>query len=150
MPLDGQCPDCSGFLKPNARKCACGWSATPLRKLAPVAGLDQHRCEWLSNGERCHWPGSCSTDTHGGGPWYCTAHNDCDDMEKGLRIVVESRACTLTNYSSESICAAAKAAYLARPIWPPRPQSQKPQPPQGFRSAGVVAGMCVREPGEEG
>lgn len=41
--------------------------------------------------ERCHYPGSVSHDTHGGGPWYCRHHFFCSEQSEGGRIVAQSR-----------------------------------------------------------
>lgn len=41
--------------------------------------------------ERCHYPGTISSDTRGGGPWYCRHHAFGVDQSEGGRIVAESR-----------------------------------------------------------
>lgn len=52
---------------------------------------DGGSCSWLSNGERCRYPGSLGHTTRGDGRWYCRGHFRCDDQEEGRRIVIESR-----------------------------------------------------------
>lgn len=66
MPRD--CPRCGEGLSSSTCQ-SCGWGTAS--KDAPVADF---RCEWHSGGERCHYAGSMSESTVGGGPWYCGEH----------------------------------------------------------------------------
>lgn len=52
----------------------------------PDAGL----CEWVNNGQRCHYAGTISDSTTGGGPWFCRHHHGLGDAAHGARIVVQS------------------------------------------------------------
>jgi hypothetical protein len=53
--------------------------------------LGYSQCEWLSDGERCRYPGSISRHTNGHGPWYCSAHDLCLTGMDGAQIVEASR-----------------------------------------------------------
>lgn len=116
MPLDGQCPECGGFLTPNARKCDCGWASKPPRTGASTVELDRHRCEWEANGQRCRNPGTSSPNTLGGGPWYCSPHFRCGSGALGEAIVQESQSVYFRDYTARTMYEASLAAYLARPI----------------------------------
>lgn len=48
------------------------------------------RCEWVSDYERCRYPGTLSPNTRGGGPWFCRGHFGCDDPVLGAQIVSQS------------------------------------------------------------
>lgn len=52
--------------------------------------LGYQQCEWES-GERCKYPGSMSTNTHAGGPYYCRLHFGCESAQLGAIIVEASR-----------------------------------------------------------
>lgn len=58
---------------------------------APDPQLGYIRCEWSAAGERCRFPGSISSSTRAGGPWFCSAHFRCRDPITGADIVEESR-----------------------------------------------------------
>lgn len=45
------------------------------------------QCDWVSGGTRCRYPGSLSSNTGPGGPWYCRPHYDCKDAMLGASIV---------------------------------------------------------------
>lgn len=47
--------------------------SVPVERLAGELP-DERRCVWTNGRERCHWPGTCSDDVHGKGPWYCGGH----------------------------------------------------------------------------
>lgn len=91
------CPDCGEDLKPRARSCPCGWKPAPPATGAragsgPAADPEYAWCSWISGGERCREPGTCSLSTHGGGPWFCAGHVACSDPVVGGQIVDESIA----------------------------------------------------------
>lgn len=151
MPLDGQCPECNGFLKPNARKCSCGWALKPLGKTGSTPfDPDHFRCEWRSGSERCHYAGTSSADTHGSGPWYCSGHFRCDEPIVGHAIVEESRQVHAADYTAESMLKAARSSYLKRPIPPRQPWHAVALGDRTFRSLGAVTRLRERQPGEEG
>lgn len=82
------CPECSKELKPNAKRCTCGWKAVTRE----VVVMDKFHgwCEWIGDGQRCHYPGVFSNSTIGGGPWFCTPHSTCADGRLGAQIVEQS------------------------------------------------------------
>ena len=53
--------------------------------------LGYQQCEWESAGERCRYPGSMSTNTHEGGPYFCREHFACKDPMWGATVVEASR-----------------------------------------------------------
>lgn len=81
------CPECSKELKPNAKRCTCGWQALAVRAIADA----RHGwCEWEADGQRCHYAGVFSHSTVGGGPWFCSPHSTCGDGRLGAQIVERS------------------------------------------------------------
>lgn len=82
-----ECPECGAEHKLNVKECGCGY-----RWGAKANPPDVHRglCEWQADGMRCGNPGSCSTSTTGGGPWYCLDHSTCKDGLIGAEIVRRS------------------------------------------------------------
>lgn len=92
MPLGFECPDCGSTLAKGAKYCGCGWKRGQRRgqqEKRSSGGITA--CAWVSNGEQCQYPGTCSNDTHGMGPWYCAAHSMHPTMERGRAIVERSR-----------------------------------------------------------
>jgi hypothetical protein len=53
--------------------------------------LGYQQCEWMAGDERCRYPGTMSTNTHEGGPYYCRLHFGCDDGMWGATVVTASR-----------------------------------------------------------
>lgn len=62
-----------------------------VRALHETTGLGYRQCEWISDNRRCLYPGSISTNTHEGGPWYCGLHFQCDSASFGATVVDASR-----------------------------------------------------------
>lgn len=106
-----ECPECGKLVSDRAKSCSCGWGKAPGKI---VVDANRHRCEWMHDGERCHWQGTQSVGTHGDGPWYCREHGNCSDMDQGAGVVLASRACELRDYTADSVVAAARLAYLQR------------------------------------
>lgn len=53
---------------------------------------DQEKtCQWTFYGLRCRFPGSLSTSTIGGGPWFCKYHVRTEDLETGKDIAEKSQ-----------------------------------------------------------
>jgi len=52
--------------------------------------LGYQQCEWVA-GEQCRYPGSISTNTHEGGPYFCRLHFGCDDGHWGATVVEASK-----------------------------------------------------------
>ena len=48
-------------------------------------------CEWRAGEQRCKFPASMSSATDGSGPWYCSAHADCQDPVAGSDYVEASQ-----------------------------------------------------------
>jgi hypothetical protein len=89
------CPKCHSELG-NATYCGCGWRRRSMREQFREREVNHHplgyqQCEWESNGERCKFPGSMSTNTHSGGPYFCRLHFACDDPAYGSQVVEGSR-----------------------------------------------------------
>lgn len=65
------------------------------RIAAKMAGpINPGGCEYVADGLRCRYPGSQSSSTVGGGPWYCRWHFDAlraGDAAYGQIIVDESQ-----------------------------------------------------------
>jgi hypothetical protein len=89
-----ECPECGTEIG-NASACGCGWRKIepkgPSRSGLVDPELGYIRCEWTANGERCRYPGSLTTNTRAGGPWYCGPHFRCKDPIAGLDILEASR-----------------------------------------------------------
>lgn len=148
MPLDGRhCPECGESLGQDARKCACGWAPKAVGKAyAEPADLNRFRCEWEANGERCHNPGTSTTNTLGGGPWFCSPHFGCSSGALGQAIVEESRDVFFPDYTAKTMYESSLAAYLARPM----PGVPGGKPVKGSRFNRDALPFRQREPGEEG
>lgn len=78
------CPKCHSEIG-NSTRCGCGWRKQSMRERfmahekANPFPLGYQQCEWDSGGVRCKYPGSLTTNTHEGGPYYCRHHFGCDD-----------------------------------------------------------------------
>jgi hypothetical protein len=86
--MNSSCPECDRPLHPAATDCRCGWKKPNYRVSAPN-GYQQ--CEWIAANEQCRYPGSITTNTHEGGPYFCRLHFGCDDGHWGAQIVEASR-----------------------------------------------------------
>jgi hypothetical protein len=64
---------------------------TALEQSSNPHPLGYQQCEWLSGDVRCRYPGSISTNTHEGGPYYCRLHFGCDDGHWGATVVEASK-----------------------------------------------------------
>ena len=145
------CPDCGEPLAINPIRCtACGY-----RPNRDVVDLDAMRCAWLAGPERCHYAGTMSPNTAGGGPWYCPGHYACDDGAHGQRIVDESRRLMYgKSLTGNSVKEAAKRTFLARPIPPVPPTPPGVRYPKGsgmFQRISKILERCSprREEAEE-
>lgn len=49
------------------------------------------QCEWRADGVQCRYPGTISTNTKEGGPWYCGLHFQCDSAAYGASVVEASK-----------------------------------------------------------
>jgi hypothetical protein len=86
-----KCPECSKQLPDIAIACRCGWTKPGSNYVGASFPLGYQQCEWESSGERCTYPGSISTNTKEGGPYYCRLHFGCRDGAYGAQIVEASR-----------------------------------------------------------
>ncbi len=75
--VKGVCPECGEYKK--AQDKPAGFP------------LGYQQCEWLSGQDRCRYPGSISTNTHEGGPYYCRLHFGCESGHFGAQIVEASQ-----------------------------------------------------------
>lgn len=86
-----KCYECQGELNAAGVCIECGaGSHKPLEK-KPGFPLGYQQCEWLSGQARCKYPGSISTNTREGGPYYCRLHFGCESGHFGSQIVEASR-----------------------------------------------------------
>jgi len=85
--MNSSCPSCDTPLRRGARSCSCGWMAQGVSKQSP---LGYSQCDWESDGLRCRYPGSMSTNLACTGPWYCQPHYSCRDPIFGAQIVQAS------------------------------------------------------------
>lgn len=84
-----ECPKCNSEIG-KARYCGCGWKQAA--KSDPMKSAGVGNCEWISNGERCHYPGTISHNTQGLGPWFCHFHSQSGiSAHYGEQIVNASR-----------------------------------------------------------
>ena len=69
------CPKCGDPIADRQDACSgCGWTK-PGRKAAAAAFDPLHfLCSHEDRGERCAKPGTLSSSTLGGGPWFCAEH----------------------------------------------------------------------------
>ena len=66
--------------------------ALALHAEAPQRAQGIEDCAWMSDGERCHYPGTIWRNVHGVGSGFCRFHIQEDiTAAYGARIVVESR-----------------------------------------------------------
>jgi len=56
----------------------------------PSQSVGYSVCEWETDGHRCRYPGSMSTNMGGTGPWYCRLHYGCKDPIFGAQIIQAS------------------------------------------------------------
>lgn len=64
------CPQCKLPLANNAVCCnGCGWS-----RPGAASAASHFLCSHEDRGQRCSAPGSFSSSTLGGGPWFCSDH----------------------------------------------------------------------------
>lgn len=140
------CAECGAAIGLKATKCKCGWVKT----IAPVVGgalgstvgsPDHFRCAWVSGTKQCRFPGSCSRDQLGKGPFYCFGHLKCfdnGDGAEGERIVDDSHAKIESgaDYSAPGMIQHARAALKVRQEDPyvavPRPAGVKLPPRAHF------------------
>lgn len=89
------CPKCGDEHPVSATYCGCGhkWGGSSRDYAASSGPVDPMYgcCDWTSDGQRCHYPGTHSDSTQGGGPWYCAGHAKCTDGKLGHDIVEQSR-----------------------------------------------------------
>lgn len=73
--------------------------AFPSNREPPQRAQGIEDCAWMSDGERCHYPGTIWRTVHGVGPGFCRFHvqEDCT-AAYGAAVVVESR-----NYRPRSL-----------------------------------------------
>lgn len=83
-----KCPKCRRYIEDGSEShMVCGWNVSQREP----EKLSYRPCEWLSDGRQCMYPGTMSTNTHEGGPWYCHHHFACDSAAFGSAVVEASR-----------------------------------------------------------
>lgn len=82
------CPQCKAEHKVSTPKCGCGyqWQTKGQAPDDPYHRL----CAYHANGQRCHYVGTFSSNTLGGGPFYCRGHDGEVSPEVGAQIVEQS------------------------------------------------------------
>jgi hypothetical protein len=70
--MNRHCPDCGETLNIDARRCECGWKSSQTQQ--QTYDPRRHLCSDDYRGQRCSQPGTLSTSTMGGGPWFCHTH----------------------------------------------------------------------------
>lgn len=85
-----ECPKCETEHRLHIKKCGCGHvfgsRQTQQEDRDPMRGC----CEYSTGTSRCHYPGTFSDSTNGGGRWYCSAHDRESDPSMGAAIVHKS------------------------------------------------------------
>jgi hypothetical protein len=89
-----RCPKCGAEHGLEATYCGCGHKWVN-EMLSTVQDPHHHLCAYMANGHRCHYPGTVSENTTGGGPFYCSHHaailHDTGSAAFGAEIVEASR-----------------------------------------------------------
>lgn len=91
MRTSKSCPKCHVSIAADATSCDCGWVKARPPESPNARPLGYRQCEWTSDHQRCRYPGSMSSNTHEGGPWYCSLHFACESAAYGASIVEASR-----------------------------------------------------------
>lgn len=84
-----ECPKCGNEIGRSAY-CGCGWKRFAKDKpdaRAEAFPLGYQQCEWTHATDRCRYPGTLSTNTGQGGPYYCRLHFACIDPIFGAQVV---------------------------------------------------------------
>lgn len=82
------CSDCGSVLTPGANACECGFKV-PGKKKGPAHNAQDGRCRWTNGNQRCPATGTMSTNTNGGGPYYCRWHFRPMSAADGNRVMDE-------------------------------------------------------------
>ena len=97
------CPDCGAEHRLSIRRCGCGYTWETQKQNSQQMDPMHGCCEWTHLGKRCHYAGSWSDSTKGGGPWYCLEHSRNPDPEFGYKVILKSHEdVKSTNYSLEA------------------------------------------------
>lgn len=84
-----ECPHCGAEHRLHIKKCGCGHQFGQQAKEEPRDPM--HGCCAYSTGtSRCHYPGTFSSSTNGGGKFYCSAHSRETDPGLAASIVHKS------------------------------------------------------------
>jgi hypothetical protein len=85
-----ECPKCGAEHRMHIKKCGCGYQFGQLSKQEEARDPMHGCCEYSTGTSRCHYPGTFSHSSNGGGKWYCSAHDRETDPEMGATIVYKS------------------------------------------------------------
>jgi len=111
--MSRKCPRCQDPLSVHGVCGSCGFG---LKATASTPSFDREylRCEWVSLDDRCRYAGAITTDTKGGGPWFCVGHFGCDNPALGARIVEESKSVRVDDWSAATVVGSARASFIAK------------------------------------
>ena len=86
-----ECPKCGAEHRMHIKKCGCGHQFGQMQAHEPERDPMLGCCEYSTGTSRCHYPGTFSSATTGGGKWYCSAHDHESDPAMGAAIVHKSQ-----------------------------------------------------------
>ena len=86
-----ECPKCETEHRLHIKKCGCGYVFGSKQQATPDRDPMHGCCAYSTGTSRCHYPGTFSDSTSGGGEFYCAAHYHLDDPSTGAAIVYRSQ-----------------------------------------------------------
>lgn len=85
-----ECPKCGAEHRLHIKKCGCGHDFGSKQAQEPSRDPMHGCCEYSTGTSRCHYPGTFSDGTNGGGRWFCSAHDRETDQAMAAAIVHKS------------------------------------------------------------
>lgn len=85
-----ECPKCGSEHRLHIKKCGCGHVFGSKQAQQPERDPMHGCCEYSTGTSRCHYPGTFSDSTNGGGRWFCSAHDRESDPSLAAAIVHRS------------------------------------------------------------
>lgn len=99
-----ECPKCGSEHRLHIKKCGCGHQFGTKQEQAPDRDPMHGCCEYSTGTSRCHYPGTFSDSTNGGGRWFCSAHDRESDPAMGAAIVHKSHEdCPRPDWSARAV-----------------------------------------------
>lgn len=86
-----ECPKCGAEHRLHIKKCGCGHQFGQLARQEEDRDPMRGCCEYSTGTSRCHYPGTFSDGTNGGGRWFCSAHDRETDPAMAAAIVHKSQ-----------------------------------------------------------